>query len=110
MKPTFKKLEVPDLSNLEKLVAENIEGIEPGLRVIDARLCLGQAAIDLVALDAEKRWCSSLSTSLRTKVSSCESWTRTPGAASTPIRSDASIRWRMCQRHARPESCSSLSA
>src|SRR5438128_12110851 len=54
MKPTFKKLEVPDLSNLEKLVAENIEGIEPGLRVIDARLCLGQAAIDLVALDARK--------------------------------------------------------
>src|SRR5207245_1722946 len=54
MKPTFKKLEVPDLSNLEKLVAENIEGIEPGLRVIDARVCLGQAAIDLVALDARK--------------------------------------------------------
>jgi len=54
MKPTFKKLEVQDLSNLEKLVAENIEGIEPGLRVIDARLCLGQAAIDLVALDARK--------------------------------------------------------
>jgi len=62
MKPTFKKLEVPDLSNLEKLVAENIEGIEPGLRVIDARLCLGQAgdrlgrarrqkALVLVALD-----------------------------------------------------------
>src|SRR2546422_216458 len=54
MKPTFKKLEVPDLSNLEKLVAENIEGIEPGLRVIDARLCLGQAAIVLVALDARE--------------------------------------------------------
>src|SRR5437899_11793157 len=54
MKPTFKKLEVPDLSNLEKLVAENIEGIEPGLRVIDARLCLGQAASDLVALDARE--------------------------------------------------------
>src|SRR5947209_5648854 len=54
MKPTFKKLGVPDLSNLEKLVSENIEGIEPGLRVIDARLCLGQAAIDLVALDARE--------------------------------------------------------
>src|SRR2546426_7441255 len=54
MKPTFKKLEVPDLSNLEKLIAENIGGIEPGLRVIDARLCLGQAAIDLVALDARE--------------------------------------------------------
>src|SRR6266446_4524872 len=54
MRPTFKRLEVKDLGNLEKLVAENIEGIEPGLRVIDARLCLGQAAIDLVALDARK--------------------------------------------------------
>lgn len=54
MRPTFKRLEVRDLGNLEKLVAENIEGIEPGLRVIDSRLVLGQAAIDLVALDAKE--------------------------------------------------------
>ena len=54
MRPTFKRLEVKDLGNLEKLVAENIEGIEPGLRVIDSRLVLGQAAIDLVALDARE--------------------------------------------------------
>src|SRR5438094_4386812 len=54
MRPTFKRLEVKDLGNLEKLVAENIEGIEPGLRVIDSRRVLGQAAIDLVALDARE--------------------------------------------------------
>src|SRR5881409_4180975 len=54
IRPTFKRLEVKDLGNLEKLVAENIEGIEPGLRVIDSRLVLGQAAIDLVALDARE--------------------------------------------------------
>jgi hypothetical protein len=54
MKPTFKKLQVNDLGNLEHLVAENIEGIEPGLRVIDSRVCLGHAAIDLIALDASE--------------------------------------------------------
>src|SRR5213079_3219714 len=54
MRPTFKRLEVKDLGNLEKLVADNIEGIEPGLRVVDSRLVLGQAAIDLVALDASE--------------------------------------------------------
>jgi hypothetical protein len=54
MKPTFKKLQVNDLGNLEDLVAENIEGIEPGLRVVDSRVCLGHAAIDLIALDASE--------------------------------------------------------
>jgi hypothetical protein len=54
MKPTFKKLQVNDLGNLEHLVAENIAGIEPGLRVIDSRVCLGHAAIDLIALDASE--------------------------------------------------------
>lgn len=53
MRATFKKLEVNDIDNLEKLVAENVEGIEPGLKIIDSRLLLGQAAIDLVGLDAK---------------------------------------------------------
>ena len=53
MRPTFKKLEVKDIGDLEKLVAENVEGIEPGLKVIDSRLLLGNAAIDLVGLDAK---------------------------------------------------------
>ena len=53
MRPTLKKLEVKDIGDLEKLVAENVEGIEPGLKVIDSRLLLGHAAIDLVGLDAK---------------------------------------------------------
>src|SRR3989442_9955484 len=51
MRPTFRKLEVKDIGSLEQLVAENVEGIEPGLKVVDSRLLLGQAAIDLVGLD-----------------------------------------------------------
>ena len=54
MRLTFKKLEVKHIGDLEKLVAENVEGIEPGLKVIDSRLLLGQAAIDLVGLDAKE--------------------------------------------------------
>ena len=53
MTPTFRKLEVKDIGNLERLVAENVEGIEPGLKIVDSRLLLGQAAIDLVGLDAK---------------------------------------------------------
>lgn len=53
MRPTLKKLEVKDIGDLEKLVAENVEGIEAGLKVIDSRLLLGRAAIDLVGLDAK---------------------------------------------------------
>ena len=52
MRPTFRKLEVKDIGNLERLVADNIEGIEPGLKLVDSRLLLGQAVIDLVGLDA----------------------------------------------------------
>src|SRR2546427_5244494 len=51
MRPTFKKLEVKDIGSFERLVAENVEGIEPGLKIVDSRLLLGQAAIDLVGLD-----------------------------------------------------------
>lgn len=53
MSSTFKKLDVKDIGDLEKLVAENIEGIESGLQVIDARVLLGHAAIDLIGLDAK---------------------------------------------------------
>jgi hypothetical protein len=52
MRPTFRKLEVKDIGHLEKLVADNVEGVEPGLQVVDSRLLLGQAAIDLVGLDS----------------------------------------------------------
>lgn len=53
MRPTFRKLEVKDINSLERLVAENAEGVEPGLKIVDSRLLLGQAAIDLVGLDAK---------------------------------------------------------
>ena len=53
MRPTFRKLEVKDIGNLQRLVAENVEGIEPGLKIVDSRLLLGRAAIDLVGLDAK---------------------------------------------------------
>ncbi len=53
MRPTFRKLEVKDIGNLERLVAENIDGVEPSLKVVDSRLLLGQAAIDLVGLDSK---------------------------------------------------------
>lgn len=53
MRPTFRKLQVKDIGELERLVAENVEGIEPGLKVIDSRLLLGQAAVDLVGLDSK---------------------------------------------------------
>lgn len=52
MKLAIKKLEVTDAVALEKLVVEHIEGIEPGLSVIDSRLMLGHSTIDLVAQDA----------------------------------------------------------
>jgi hypothetical protein len=52
MRPTFRKLEVKDIGQLEKLIADNVEGIEPGLKVVDSRLLLGQAAIDLVGVDS----------------------------------------------------------
>jgi hypothetical protein len=53
MSATCQKLEVKDIGDLEKLVAENIEGIESGLQVIDSRVLLGHAVIDLVGLDAK---------------------------------------------------------
>lgn len=52
MTRTIRKREVTDLGTLERLVVEHIDGIEPGLTVIDSRLLLGHAAIDLVAQDA----------------------------------------------------------
>jgi hypothetical protein len=53
VRPTVRRLKVKDLGELARLVAENVEGLEPGLRVIDSRVSLGQATIDLIGLDAE---------------------------------------------------------
>src|SRR6266705_6905641 len=51
MKLTFKRREIKDLHLLGTLVSENVEAIEPGLRVIGSNLNLGRAGIELVALD-----------------------------------------------------------
>src|SRR2546426_10784828 len=53
MSATCQEVEVKDIGDLEKLVAENIEGIESGLQVIDSRVLLGHAVIDLIGLDAK---------------------------------------------------------
>lgn len=53
MRPTFRKLEIRDLRDVEKLVTENAENIEPGLKVIDSCILLGHARIDLVGVDAK---------------------------------------------------------
>lgn len=52
MKLTITKRDVTDIATLEKLVVDHIDAIEPGLTVIDSRLLLGHATIDLVAQDA----------------------------------------------------------
>jgi hypothetical protein len=52
MRPQFKKLEIRNLRDLETLVAENGESLEPGLRFVDSCILLGHARIDLVGLDA----------------------------------------------------------
>ena len=51
MKVAVRKLQVEDAAKLQMLVAENIDAIEPGLVVLDSRLLLGHATIDVVGLD-----------------------------------------------------------
>ncbi|MGH7277285.1 MAG: hypothetical protein ACREJG_01205, partial [Candidatus Rokuibacteriota bacterium] len=52
MRMAVRKLEVGDAGELVRLVTENIDGLEPGLTVLDSRLLLGHATIDVVAVDA----------------------------------------------------------
>jgi hypothetical protein len=51
MNLTFKRREVRDLQHLGTLVAENAEGIEPGLRIIGSNLNLGRSSVELAAID-----------------------------------------------------------
>jgi hypothetical protein len=53
MRQVVRKLEIPDLGQLQSLVIEHLDGIEPGLTLLDSRLLLGHANVDIVALDAE---------------------------------------------------------
>jgi hypothetical protein len=52
MRLVVKKLQVEDAAKLQTLVVENLDGIEPGLAPVDARLLLGHSTIDVVATDA----------------------------------------------------------
>src|SRR5690242_17003266 len=51
MRLVVKKLAVADLEQLKSLVIEHLDEIEPGLTLLDSRLLLGHATVDLVALD-----------------------------------------------------------
>jgi hypothetical protein len=51
MRKAVKKLRVEDVDTLQALVVENFDAIEPGLTVLDARLLLGHASIDVIGVD-----------------------------------------------------------
>jgi hypothetical protein len=52
MKVAARKLRVEDAAKLQALIVENFDAIEPGLTVLDARLLLGHATIDVIGVDA----------------------------------------------------------
>jgi hypothetical protein len=47
-----RKLRIDDVAKLQALVVENFDAIEQGLTVLDARLLLGHATIDVIGVDA----------------------------------------------------------
>jgi hypothetical protein len=53
MRLVVKKLDVVNLDRLQSLVVEHIDGIETGLAVLDSRLLLGDATVDVVAVDSQ---------------------------------------------------------
>jgi hypothetical protein len=52
MRVAIRKLRIEDAAKLQALVVENFDAIEPGLTVLDARLLLGHATIDVIGVDA----------------------------------------------------------
>ena len=52
MRVAIRKLRVEDVEKLQALVVENFDAIEPGLTVLDARLLLGHATIDVIGVDS----------------------------------------------------------
>jgi hypothetical protein len=48
-----KKRDLTDPAQLQALIVEHADDLERGLTILDSRLLLGQASIDIVALDAE---------------------------------------------------------
>jgi hypothetical protein len=54
MKLTFRKHEVKDLQQLEALVTEHADAIEPGCRIVAAGVNLGRSTVDLAGFDARR--------------------------------------------------------
>jgi hypothetical protein len=52
MTPSFKSLKLEDIKELQGLVADSIESVGPGLRLLDSSVLLGGSTIDLLAVDA----------------------------------------------------------
>src|SRR5262245_54663417 len=52
MRVAVRKLRIEDVEKLQALVVENFDAIEPGLTVLDARLLLGHATIDVIGVDS----------------------------------------------------------
>jgi hypothetical protein len=52
MERVVKRRQLTEPGQLQALVIDHVDGVEPGLTVLDSRLLLGQATIDVVALDA----------------------------------------------------------
>jgi hypothetical protein len=52
MRVAVRKLPVEDVEKLQALVVESFDAIEPGLTVLDARLLLGHATIDVIGVDS----------------------------------------------------------
>ena len=52
MRAAVRKLRVEDVEKLQALVVDNFDAIEPGLTVLDARLLLGHATIDVIGVDS----------------------------------------------------------
>jgi len=53
VKGGFAAFKVKDIAELQDLVASHMEFVEAGLNVLDARVLLGEATIDLVGVDKE---------------------------------------------------------
>src|SRR2546430_3809942 len=51
MKLTFRKHDVKDLSQLQTLVAENAEAVEPGFRVVATGVNFGRSMVEVVGVD-----------------------------------------------------------
>jgi hypothetical protein len=52
MRVAVRKLPIEDVAKLQALVVENFDAIEQGLTVLDSRLLLGHATIDVIGVDA----------------------------------------------------------